>query len=261
MHKIESALPIYFASDQHFGAPDKQSSRDRELRFVSWLENLKGKTEALFLLGDLFDFWYEYKEVVPRGFTRVLGTLARLKDSGIQIYFFTGNHDLWMGDYFETELGIPVFHHPQVFELHGKKCLIGHGDGLGPGDKGYKRMKRLFTSPLAQWCFSRLHPNFAVRLGRTTSLNNKLISGSEDITFKGRENEWLIAYCEKKLQETHFDYFLFGHRHYPMRVHLPNNSFYFNTGDWIQYDSFAVMEKGTINLQSLKPEISFPEIV
>jgi len=261
MHKITSTLPVYFASDQHFGAPDNSSSRDRELRFVEWLEELEGKTDVLFLLGDLFDFWYEYKEVVPKGFTRVLGTLARLRDKGMTIYFFVGNHDLWMGDYFEKELQIAVFHEPQLFEIQGKRCFIGHGDGLGPGDKGYKRMKKLFTNPLAKWCFSRLHPNFAVRLGRSASLNNKLISGDEDVTFKGRENEWLIAYCEEKLKQHSFDYFLFGHRHYPMKVHLNGGAFYFNTGDWLRYDSYAIMEKGELSLKSLRSDVSFPEIL
>jgi UDP-2,3-diacylglucosamine hydrolase len=135
---------VYFASDQHFGAPTHEASLPREKKFVAWLDEIKKDAEAIFILGDLFDFWFEYKTVVPKGFVRVLGKLAEIRDSGTPIYFFVGNHDLWMHDYFETELNIPVFHAPQEFLIDKKKFLIGHGDGLGPGDKGYKRMKKSF---------------------------------------------------------------------------------------------------------------------
>ena len=252
MVSIETDKPVYFASDQHLGAPNRNESRSREDRFVAWLDAITPQTEVLFLLGDLFDFWFEYKEVVPRGFVRVLGTLAKMRDQGIQIYFFVGNHDLWMSDYFETELGIPVYRKPQAFHIHGQKLLIGHGDGLGPNDKGYKRMKKLFTHPLAKWAFSKLHPNHAVRLGRKLSLNNRLISGSEDHSFKGRENEWLIAYCERKLESKEYDSFVFGHRHFPMKVKLSKGAYYFNTGDWIHYDTFGVLDDKGFRLESLK---------
>ncbi|CAG0907961.1 unnamed protein product, partial [Cyprideis torosa] len=139
-HKI--VLVPYQPTNQHFGIPDPESSRVREVKFISWLDEIKEDAECIFLLGDLFDFWFEYKKVVPRGFVRVLGKIAELRDSGIPIYFFVGNHDLWMGDYFQKELDIPVFDRPKEFDFGGKRFLIGHGDGLGPGDKGYKRMKK-----------------------------------------------------------------------------------------------------------------------
>jgi len=133
---------IYFSSDNHLGAPDHASSLVREKRFVNWLNSIKHDAKVIFLLGDLFDFWFEYNKVVPKGFVRTLGKLAELSDSGIKIYFFVGNHDLWMNGYFEEELNISVFHKPQNFSISGKKMLIGHGDGLGPGDTGFKRMKK-----------------------------------------------------------------------------------------------------------------------
>jgi len=133
---------IYFASDQHLGAPTSKDSFVREKRFLYWLDTVKKDAEAIFLLGDLFDFWFEYKSVVPKGFVRILGKLAEIKDSGIPVYFFVGNHDLWMTDYFEKELNIPVYHKPQEFLIDNKKFFIGHGDGLGPNDNGYKRMKK-----------------------------------------------------------------------------------------------------------------------
>ena len=145
---------IYFASDQHLGAPTYEASLPREKKFVAWLDEVKKDAEAIFLLGDLFDFWFEYKTVVPKGFVRVLGKLAEIRDSGIPIYFFVGNHDLWMRDYFEKELNIPVYHQSKEFIINDNHFLIGHGDGLGPGDKGYKGMKKVFTNPVFKWLFT-----------------------------------------------------------------------------------------------------------
>ena len=173
---------IYFASDQHFGAPTPELSFPREQKFVAWLDEVKKDAEAIFLLGDLFDFWFEYKTVVPKGFVRVLGKLAEIRDSGIPIYFFVGNHDLWMNDYFEKELNIPVFHENQEYTFHGKTFLVGHGDGKGPGDLGYKRMKKVFTNPFSKWLFRWLHPDLGVGLAQYLSVKNKLISGAEDVT-------------------------------------------------------------------------------
>ena len=234
---------IYFASDQHLGAPTPKASLPREKKFVAWLDTIKEDAGTIFLLGDLFDFWFEYKTVVPKGFVRVLGKLAELKDAGIDIYFFVGNHDLWMRDYFQKELNIPVFHKPQEFEINGKIFLIGHGDGLGPSDHGYKRMKKVFTFPFFKWLFRWLHPDIGVRLGHYFSVKNKLISGDEDARFLGEENEWLAQYCRKKLTEKHYDFFVFGHRHLPLEIELNNNSTYINLGDWIQYFTYGEFMK------------------
>ena len=234
---------IYFASDQHLGAPTPKASLPREKKFVAWLDTIKEDAGTIFLLGDLFDFWFEYKTVVPKGFVRVLGKLAELKDAGIDIYFFVGNHDLWMRDYFQKELNIPVFHKPQEFDINGKIFLIGHGDGLGPSDHGYKRMKKVFTFPFFKWLFRWLHPDIGVRLGHYFSVKNKLISGDEDARFLGEENEWLAQYCRKKLTEKHYDFFVFGHRHLPLEIELNNNSTYINLGDWIQHFTYGEFMK------------------
>ena len=234
---------VYFASDQHLGAPTAAASFPREKKFVAWLDEIKKDAEAIFLLGDLFDFWFEYKTVVPKGFVRVLGKLAELKDAGIDIYFFVGNHDLWMRDYFQKELDIPVFHEPQEFDINGKLFLIGHGDGLGPGDYGYKRMKKVFTFPFFKWLFRWLHPDIGVKLGHYFSVKNKLISGDEDAQFLGEENEWLALYCRKKLTEKHYDFFIFGHRHLPLEIELNSTSTYINLGDWIQYFTYGEFMK------------------
>ena len=241
---------IYFASDQHFGAPTAKLSKIREQKFVSWLDTIKNDAEVIFLLGDLFDFWFEYKKVVPKGFIRVLGKLAELRDSGIQIYFFVGNHDLWMEDYFETELNIPTYRKPKEFTFNNKLFLIGHGDGLGPGDKGYKRMKKVFTNPFSKWLYKWLHPDIGVTLAQYLSVKNKLISGEEDVKFLGEENEWLVHYCNRKLTKKQYDFFVFGHRHLPMEIELTKNSKYINTGDWISHFTYAIFDGEEMVLKS-----------
>jgi len=240
---------VYFASDQHLGAPDAEQSLIREKRFIKWLDEIKPDCQVLFLLGDLFDFWFEYKQVVPRGFVRVLGKLAELSDLGIEIYFFTGNHDLWMRDYLEKEIGATVFRDKQVFLIDDTKFLIGHGDGLGPGDKGYKRMKKLFTNKFAQFLFYLLHPDFAIWLGINTSRKNKLISGDEDVKFLGEANEWLAQYAKRKLEQEHFDYFIFGHRHMPMEIRVGENSLYMNLGDWVNHFTYAAFDGRELKLE------------
>ena len=243
---------IYFASDQHFGAPTSEKSKPREKLFITWLESIKNDAEAIFLLGDLFDFWFEYTKVVPKGFIRVLGKLAELSDSGIKIHFFVGNHDLWMKDYFETELNITIYRKPTEFTFNNKLFLIGHGDGLGPGDKGYKRMKKVFTNPFSNWFYKWLHPDIGVRLAQYLSVKNKLISGEEDIKFLGEENEWLVQYCKKKLTQKHYDFFVFGHRHLPLEITISENSKYINTGDWISHFTYAVFEGENLAIKTFK---------
>jgi UDP-2,3-diacylglucosamine hydrolase len=241
---------IYFASDQHFGAPNSAQSKIREQKFVNWLDSIKNSAHTIFLLGDLFDFWFEYKKVVPKGFVRVLGKLAELRDSGIKIYFFVGNHDLWMRDYFEKELNIPVYHKSKEFLFNDKTFFIGHGDGLGPGDIGYKRMKKVFTNSVSKWLYRWLHPDIGIRLAQYLSLKNKLISGEEDVKFLGEENEWLVQYSKNKLTEKHYDFFVFGHRHLPLEIKLSENSIYINTGDWITHFTYAVFDGNQTVLKS-----------
>lgn len=246
---IPEGKKIYFSSDNHLGAPTYEESRPREAKFIQWLDEVKKDAAAIFLLGDLFDFWFEYKHVVPKGFVRTLGKLAEISDSGIPIYFFVGNHDLWMKDYFNEELNITVYHEPQVFQLANKHFFIGHGDGLGPGDKGYKRMKKVFTNPVSKWLFRWLHPDWGVALAKHLSVKNKLISGDDDAKFLGEEKEWLVQYSKRKLAEKHYDYFLFGHRHLPLEIELENHSKYINLGDWISYYTYAVFDGEQLKLK------------
>lgn len=226
-----------------------EESRARELTFVHWLDTIKSDAGAIFLVGDLFDFWFEYKTVIPKGFTRTLGKLAELSDAGIPIAYFVGNHDLWMNGYFEEELNIPVYHKPQQYSINGKTFFIGHGDGLGPDDKGYKRMKKVFTNPVAKWFFRWVHPDVGVRLAQYFSVKNKLISGDEDAQFLGNDKEWLVKYALRKLEHQHYDHFIFGHRHLPLEIDLNGTSKYTNLGDWINYYTYAEFDGENILLK------------
>src|SRR5690606_6776278 len=248
---LQQGKKVYFASDNHLGAPNRKDSLPREKTFVAWLDSIKGDAQAIFLMGDLFDFWFEYRTVVPKGFTRTLGKLAELSDMGIQISYFVGNHDLWMDGYFEEELGIPVYHDPQQFHIDGISFFIGHGDGLGPEDKGFKRMKKVFTNPLAKWLFKWLHPDLGVRLGQHLSVNNKIISGEADAKYLGEDGEWLILYAKRKLETAHYDHFIFGHRHLPLEVQLNESSTYVNLGDWISHYTYAVFDGKKLSLEKL----------
>lgn len=241
---------IYFSSDNHLGAPTQAESLPREKIFVKWLDTIKHDAEIIFLLGDLFDFWFEYQTVVPKGFVRVLGKLAELRDSGIQIHFFVGNHDLWMHDYFEKELDIPVYYEPKEFVFNNKHFFIGHGDGKGPGDKGYKRMKKVFAHPFFKWLFRWLHPDIGVRVAQHLSVKNKLISGDEDKHFLGEEQEWLAQYAKRKLENKQYEYFIFGHRHLPMEIKVGENSTYFNLGDWINHYTYGVFDGEKFELKT-----------
>ena len=247
--KLPNNKKVYFASDQHFGAPTPELSAPREKKFVAWLDEVKVDAEAIFIVGDLFDFWFEYKTVVPKGFVRVLGKLAEIRDSGIPIYFFVGNHDLWMDGYFEKELNIPVYHDNQEYTFGDKTFLVGHGDGKGPGDMGYKRMKKVFTNPFSKWLFRWLHPDIGVGLAQYLSVKNKLISGDDDVTYLGEENEWLIIYAKKKLETKHYNYLVFEHRHLPMKLTVGDNAEYVNLGDWISYFTYGVFDGDTFEIK------------
>jgi UDP-2,3-diacylglucosamine hydrolase len=244
---------IYFLSDFHLGAPDAAASQVREKRIIQFLNEIKGDAGAIFIVGDLFDFWYEYKHVVPKGYVRILGKLAEFTDSGIPVHFFVGNHDMWMKDYFQKEMSIPVYFEPQSFEFYGKKFLIGHGDGLGPGDKGYKFIKKIFRNRLCQWMFGILPPKAGIGIANYFSRKSRAQAGTTDEVFLGEDKEWLITYCkEVLLQTTHYDYFIFGHRHLPIDFKLSDTSRYVNLGDWIKYFSYAVFDGNDLALKYYK---------
>ncbi len=246
---------IYFASDFHLGAPTPEKSLEREKLIVKWLTEIQNDASEIFLVGDIFDFWFEYKRAIPKGFTRLLGKLAELSDSGIKLHIFTGNHDMWIFDYVPSELGAELYRNPIQIERQGKKLFIGHGDGLGPGDQGYKFLKKVFSNKLCQWAFARLHPNFGIWLADYFSKSSRAKTGNSDAVFLGEENEWLSIYSKEILQSKHYDYFIFGHRHLPLRIELNNNSIYFNLGDWITHFTYGKLNDGNFELLNYKASV------
>ncbi|HEY1010362.1 MAG: UDP-2,3-diacylglucosamine diphosphatase [Daejeonella sp.] len=245
---------IYFASDFHLGVPDRKSSREREDRIVRWLDLIKADAAEIFLMGDVFDFWFEYATVIPRGFIRFQGKLAELSDSGIKITFFKGNHDMWMFDYFGQEMGIKIVSDELIMERNGKKFYLHHGDGLGPGDKMYKILKKIFRSKVCQWLFARLHPNLGIGIAQRWSKSSRAQNAKEEV-FEDAGKEWLYKYSQELLQQDHFDYMIFGHRHLPLDLSL-GNSRYINLGEWLIYNSYAVFDGENLKLEYFERDLA-----
>lgn len=265
---ISKDKAAFFASDLHLGAPNYKASRKRENLFVEWLTSIEQEAEVLFLVGDIFDYWFEYKHYVPRGYVRLLGKLAQMSDNGCKIFAFTGNHDLWMKNYLTEELNIPVFYEPITCVLNKKKLFIGHGDGLGPGDYSYKFLKKIFTNKICQFFYRLIHPDLSAGVASYLSRSSRKSQENkgEDV-FKGKEQEWLYLYTLKKLETQHFDYFVFGHRHLPLNIDLKikseasaetltknQPSIYINLGDWINHFSYAKFDGTQLSLKYFKPK-------
>jgi len=245
---VKANKKIYFASDFHLGVPNFEESMKREKRIVQWLEEIRHDAEEIYLMGDVFDFWFEYKHAVPRGYIRLLGKIAEITDSGIPVYFFTGNHDMWLFDYLPQQLGVTIYREPITKIFNNKKFYLGHGDGLGPGDRGYKFIKKVFANKVCQWLFARLHPNFGLGIANFWSRRSRVANSPKDEQFSGEENEWLVIYAKEVLQKEHFDYFIFGHRHLPLDIQLPDNSRYINLGEWVNYNTYAVFDGEKLSL-------------
>jgi UDP-2,3-diacylglucosamine hydrolase len=251
--KLESNRKIYFASDFHLGVPTVLESKSRELKIVRWLDMAAIDAQAIFLVGDLFDFWFEYQQTVPKGYTRFLGKLAELSDRGIQIVVFSGNHDLWMQDYLKEEIGAVLYHNPQDFKIGEHEFYVAHGDGLGPGDRKYKFFKKVFANHLCQWLFQWLHPNLGVALAKYWSGHSRSAQEHEELVFYG-EKERLIQYSRDIEQTTHYDFYIYGHRHIVSDYALSNNSRYINLGEWVYGSSYAVFDGKELSIQTFAIE-------
>lgn len=279
---------IYFASDFHLGTFPYEQSRERERKIVRWLTQVQADAQVIFLVGDLFDFWFEYHHIIPKGFARFQGKVAALADAGIEIYFFTGNHDLWMADYFEKELNIKVIHEPvevlvsrevgseeqsagglgqendvysiAQFPISSTLLYIAHGDGLGPGDFTYKILKRfVFKNPLTQWLFRYiLPPDWGMGLAQRWSRGSRLSNTKKDEEhFLGEDREWLFQYCKALEAKHHHDYYIFGHRHLPLNLPVTENSRYLNLGEWVHYCTFVIFDGQTMLLETFKESTIF----
>ncbi len=234
------------------GIPAHAESLVREKKLVRWLEEIKSDAAEIYLMGDLFDFWFEYKSVVPKGYVRLLGKLAELSDAGIKIHLFTGNHDMWLFDYLRKEINASIYQDVIRREYNGKKFYLGHGDGIGPGDHGYKFIKKIFANKLCQWLFARLHPNFSFSLANYLSRSSRIATGNTDDKFLGEDKEWLVIHCKEELKKEHSDYFIFGHRHLPLDISLNDKSRYINLGDWVNYFTYAVFDGNSLELKKFE---------
>ena len=247
--QLQAHKKIYFASDFHLGYPDFETSLIRERKIIAWLDTIKMDAQMIFLVGDIFDFWFEYKNVVPKGYVRLLGKLAELADSGVEIIIFSGNHDLWMFDYFTKEMDIKVFreaqeytfitHNSQLINHPAQSFYVVHGDGLGPGDYGYKFLKKIFESKISQWAFSWLHPHTGIALATWWSGSRKDEERiKRELQFRG-EGEWLWSYAKEQDAKKHHDYYIFGHRHLLLDLPVSENSRYINLGQWAYDDEHS----------------------
>ena len=235
------------------GIPDHESSLIREKKLVRWLESIEGDATEIFLMGDIFDFWFEYKYVVPKGYVRLLGKIAEITDRGIPVHVFRGNHDIWAFDYLNKELGVKLYRKPQIREFDGKKFFLAHGDGLGPGDKGYKFLKKVFEFKPNQFLFRWLHPDIGARMGLYFSQRSRLAGMAK---FKKNpvkvelEDEMLIHYANRKVKENpDIDYFIFGHRHIPTQEKVGDKAELIILGDWIYLFTYGVFENGEMKLK------------
>lgn len=240
--QLKEGKKLYFASDFHLGTPTPEASFEREKHLVSWLQTIEKDAQALFLVGDIFDFWFEYPHVVPKGFVRFLGKLAHLSDSGIPIYLFTGNHDMWMFDYLEKEINAKIIRENVLLTVNDKKIYLGHGDGLGPGDATYKFLKKFFASRICQWMFRWLHPSVGFGIAQSWSKHSRAANVMYDEKYFG-DQEWLFQYAQEQLKTHPADYYIFGHRHLPMVRRLGESSIFLNLGDWLSYNTFATFDQ------------------
>ena len=243
---------IYFASDFHLGVPDYETSLIREKLIVKWLDQVKTDAHSIYLMGDIFDFWFEYTMAIPKGFVRLQGKLAELCDAGMPIFFFTGNHDMWMFGYLPKELGVVIYREPLRLKINDQTLLIGHGDGLGPDDETYKILKGFFNSSICQWLFARLHPNLGMSIAHYWSKKSRISNMKMEEKFEGEEKEFLLTYCRELEKSQHHDFYIFGHRHLPLDLSVGIGSRYINTGEWVHFNSYAVYDGKNVVLKTFE---------
>ncbi len=249
---MEESRKIYFASDFHLGFPNDEESKEREATVLSWLNEIKPSCAELYLLGDIFDFWFEYKRVAPKGYIRLLAKLAEFVDSGIPVNIFSGNHDLWYGDYLSKEIGVTIYNEPLVKEYFGFKMLIHHGHALGNYDKGMNFLHWIFSNRFLQWCFKFVPVNWAFGFAHSWSAHNRNAKVYESSNYLGDDKEFLLMYAKDVLKTQHYDYFIFGHRHVAVDKQVEPGSRYINTGNWITNSTYAVLSETGVEVKSFK---------
>ena len=249
---MSATKKIFFASDFHLGMPNKDVSLEREKKIIDWLNHCTPQAEAIYLVGDVFDFWFEYQRSVPKGFVRFLGTLANITDQGILIYLFPGNHDLWVSDYLVKECGVTLIREAHEFMVEGKRFYVHHGDGLGPGDFSYKILKKIFTARSARFLFQWIHPNLGIALAHKLSKKSRLAQNPKEDHYLGNQKEHLSQFVSQHLASVSPpgekpDFYIFGHRHLVLDVQL-DTARYINLGEWLYGSQYAVFDGESLQL-------------
>lgn len=247
--KLKTGKKVYFASDFHLGVPSHQDSLIREKKIVRWLESISEDAGILFLVGDIFDFWFEYRYVAPKGHVRLLGKLAELSDKGVEIILFAGNHDLWFRSYLKNELQVEIIHEPVWFELNDRRFFVAHGDGLNPKDLKFRFIKSIFTNPLCQWLFGWLHPTIAFWLAKVWSQSSR-----DWYQVKEHEHLALLQFARQLEVSNHHDYYVFGDCHVARLEPLAQGAVYVNLGDWIQNFSYGVFDGQSLTLAKFEDQ-------
>ena len=246
---------VYFVSDLHLGSDALEDPKTTEKRFVRWLDTIRDEARAVYLLGDIFDFWFEYKKTVPRGFTRFLGKIAEMQDAGTEVHFFTGNHDIWMFDYFQQELGIQVHTDPLRTTIHGKVFYLAHGDGMGDDSRSFRFIRWIFHNRICQFLFARVPSRWGIGFGHWWSRSRKAALTCL-ASYKGEKNEHLVLYSKKYIEEhPDTDYLIFGHRHILLDLMLNRKARMLIIGDWMQYFSYAVFDGKELNLEQYDTDL------
>lgn len=239
---------IYFLSDAHLGAKSHTNSIEVERKLCRWLDIIKHDAKAIYLLGDIFDYWFEYKHVVPKGFTRILGRLAEVSDAGVEVHFFIGNHDLWLTDYLSEECGMILHFEPLITELYGKKFFLAHGDGLGDESKKFHLMRNIFHNKFIKKCFSGIHPRWTVPLAHAWSKNSRDNGGL--VEYLGEDKEYLVKFSKHELKTVpDINYFIYGHRHILLDLPIAEHSSVIILGDWIRHFSYAEFDGEELSLK------------
>lgn len=242
---------IYFLSDVHLGSKSHANSIDIERKLCRWFDAVKLDAAAIYLLGDIFDYWFEYRYVVPKGFTRLLGKLAEVTDTGIEVHFFIGNHDIWLTDYLTKECGMIVHVEPLTTTFFGKKFFLAHGDGLGDDSRSFHLLRKMFHSKFLRKCFSAIHPRWTIPLAHAWSDSSRENGGVQP--YLGEEREYLIRFVKEKLITTpDINYFVFGHRHILLDLPVSEQAHVVMLGDWLTLFSYAVFNGETLRLESFE---------
>ncbi len=247
---------VFFVSDSHLGAPNAQKSLEREKLLVHWLTKIQSEAHTICFLGDIFDFWFDYSKVIPKGYSRLFGKLAELSDLGIEMHFFYGNHDMWAKDYFTHEFNMQIHKNPEFWQINNKIAYVGHGDGLGPGDKGYKLLKKVFASPISRWLYACMHPRWGVGIAEYFSHRSRIANGNSDLLYLGESGEWQIVFAKEiLLQYPEIDFFVFGHRHMALEIPLNEKTTYTNLGDWVRLFSYGCFDGAQMKIHQY-PEMT-----